>query len=66
MYRIEPLVRRVWNETRGEVEDLPGIYGYCVTDDRGRTIATGESRSEALERASEFMLLPKSPKAKRV
>ena len=58
-YKIVPLVRRVWDERKGEVVDLD-VYGYSVVDHNGRTISEGETKSEALERASSAILLPSS------
>lgn len=55
-YKIEPLVRRIWDECKEEVVELPEIYGYCVVDEKGRTIGEGESRAEAMLRASEAIM----------
>ena len=56
---IQPIHRRVWNERRSEVEELPDIYGYSVIANDGKTVLSeGESREEALRRASESILLP--------
>ena len=58
-YQVMPLVRRVWDERKGEVVELD-TYGYCVVGHDGRTISEGETRNEALEKASSFIMLPKS------
>lgn len=56
-YRIEPIVRRVWDPYKEEVVELPEIYGYCVVDhNNGKTISEGETREEAMLRASEAIL----------
>lgn len=59
-YRVEPIKRRVWDDVKEEVVELPEIYGYCVRGSDGRTLSEGFSREEAMLRASEFILLPKS------
>lgn len=55
-YRIEPIVRRIWDEYKEEVVELPEIYGYCVVDEKGKTIGEGESRADAMLAASEAIL----------
>lgn len=57
-YKVEPIHRRVWDEIKEEVVELPDIYGYCVIGHDGRTISEGETRSEAMERASSLIMLP--------
>lgn len=59
-FRVVPIHRCVWDDVRGEVAEMPDIYGYRVTGSDGRTLSEGESREEAMRRASEFILLPKS------
>lgn len=57
--QILPLQTLVWSESKGEYSEM-GSYGYQVLNNAGKVLATGESREEAMLRASEFILLPKS------
>lgn len=59
-YRVEPIHRCIWDDHKSEIIELPDIYGYRVRGSDGRTLSEGESREEALRRASELILLPKS------
>lgn len=60
-YQIEPLRHRIWDERVSEIIDL-GVYGYRVVGADGRTISEGETREEAMLKASEAIL----PKLSRV
>ena len=55
-YKVEPLIRRMWDPYKEEVVELPDIYGYSVVDHTGKTISEGETREEAMMRASEAIL----------
>jgi hypothetical protein len=56
---IQPIRRRVWNEHKSEVEELPDIYGYAVIASDGKTVlAESESREEAMREACKRILLP--------
>ncbi len=57
--QITPLSRLTWSERRGEYVEMDS-YGYQVLANDGKILAVGETREEALSRASEFLLLPKS------
>lgn len=59
-YRVEPIHRSIWDDVKGEVIEMPDIYGYRVMGSDGRTLSEGSSREEALRSASESILLPKS------
>lgn len=54
---IIPLRRLTWSQARGEYVEIDS-YGYQVRANDGRVLSTGETREEALRRASEFILLP--------
>ncbi len=58
MRYIEPLVRRVWSDAAEEYVDSYEIEGYCVKNELGEVLGTGESRDQALEAAQRFILLP--------
>lgn len=60
-YQIEPLVRRIWDERVSEIVELD-VYGYRVIGTDGRTISEGETREEAMLKASASIL----PKLSRV
>lgn len=55
---ITPLHRLVWSPARDEYVEMD-LYGYQVRDKEGRVLSTGETREEAMLRASEFIHLPK-------
>lgn len=60
-YRVEPIHRCIWDDAKAEIVELSDVYGYrVVSGSDGRTLSEGESREEALRRASEFILLPKN------
>jgi len=54
-YQIEPLVRRIWDERVSEVIELD-VYGYRVVGTDGQTISEGETREEAMLKASAAIL----------
>ncbi len=43
---IQPILRRVWDEGRGEVIELPEIYGFQALDKSGAVVGEGENREE--------------------
>lgn len=57
-YRIQTVHRCIWDDRKSEIIELPEIYCYRVLGTRGQTLAEGNSRAEALRRASERILLP--------
>ena len=57
-YRVEPLVRRIWDDRAEEVVELD-VYGYRVISSDGKTVlAEAETRESALRAASAFILMP--------
>lgn len=54
--QILPLQMLVWSDARGEYSEM-GSYGYQVLAKDGKVLATGETREEAMQRASEFIHL---------
>ena len=54
-YQIEPLRHRIWDERVSEVIELD-VYGYRVVGTDGRTISEGETREEAMLKASTAIL----------
>lgn len=58
-YVVEAAHQMRWDDIKSEVVELSDVY-YRVIGSDGRTIlGTGETRHEALENASEHILLPK-------
>lgn len=54
-YQIEPLRHCIWDERVSEIIEL-GVYGYRVVGTDGKTISEGETREEAMLKASEAIL----------
>lgn len=54
---IVPLRRLTWSDVRGEYIEMDS-YAFQVRAKDGRVLSIGETRDEALHRASEFILLP--------
>lgn len=54
-YQIEPLRHRIWDERVSEVIELD-VYGYRVVGTDGQTISEGETREEAMLKASEAIM----------
>lgn len=53
--QIIPLTRLTWSEERGEYAEMDS-YGYQVLANDGRVLSTGETREEAMMKASEAIL----------
>lgn len=58
MRYIEPVYDEHWCDTREEFISTDTVVGYRVVNDRGVVLGAGETRTEALERAQEHLLLP--------
>lgn len=54
-YQIEPLRHCIWDERVSEIVELD-VYGYRVVGTDGRTISEGETREEAMLKASSSIL----------
>ncbi|MDO8571438.1 MAG: hypothetical protein Q7R79_02065 [bacterium] len=50
---ILPIRHRVWDDHRGEVIELPDIYGFQALDKSGAVVGEGESREDAITAALE-------------
>ena len=54
-FQIEPLRHKIWDERVSEVIELD-VYGYRVVGTDGQTISEGETREEAMLKASTAIL----------
>ena len=54
-FQIEPLRHKIWDSRVSEIIELD-VYGYRVVGTDGRTISEGETREEAMLKASAAIL----------
>jgi hypothetical protein len=50
---VQPIHRRIWDDQRGEVVELPEIYGFQALNKSGVVVGEGESRESAIIAALE-------------